>query len=270
MGLPEFDRLATQFSKLHFTGEKAEIAEIQAVMRAAGRALYAAISSKKIYLGETPSWLKRKPKKSRRKSNGVSRTVFSWDLYWWCAVAWLIRQKLDSGIIYSPRIKRIRFRKDLLGCSLRRYLVDKKGLPTKKWRQICYSLAKASETACLYLAGLTAAEGMQTPKPVSQRRTAESQPIKKRFAIRHGQILFDGKDLNIRVGTTLEIMKMLVNQFDNVVPFRTLDEYSKECEASDKIRTAISRIRKKLKSVKIQAVIENRYGEGYIMHSSTR
>jgi hypothetical protein len=52
-----------------------------------------------------------------------------------------------------------------------------------------------------------------------------------------------------------------------VIPFRTLDFESNEKEASEKIRTAKSRIMKVLESGgrEIPVKIENRRGEGYIM-----
>jgi len=110
----------------------------------------------------------------------------------------------------------------------------------------------------------------QKAKRRLKKKPQESTDIAKRFTFRPGQVLFDGHDLNVRTGTTLDIIKALVDEFGHVVPFQTLDGNSLQKEASEKIRTAIGRLRKSLKSAKIPAVIENRKGEGYRMRPSTK
>ena len=145
-----FERLAKQFSELCNNDTEVGITATQNVMRAAGRAFFDAISSDKINLGEIPSWFKAKPVKVKKNND---RRLVSWDLYWWCVVAWLIKKKPNSGIFRSPSVKHMKFRKSLLGYSLNKYL--KKQLPREKHRKVCYRLAKASETACLYLANST-------------------------------------------------------------------------------------------------------------------
>ncbi len=268
MELSEFERLAKHFAELPTTGNIEDIIKIQNVMRSAGRAFFNSITKKKVHLGNVPSWLKKEPKKNKIKSNDRYTTVWCWDLYWWCGVAWLIKNKFDSGIYYSPLIKKIRYNKNLLGYSLKKYLIKKKQLPKEKYSIVCYDLIKASETTCLYLASLTTSEKKKIR--VSPGQTTDSRPINKRFTFRPGQVLFNGKELNIRGEITLEIMKTLVKKFDNVIPFQELDENSKNIEASEKIRAAICRINKKLKSSNIPMVVENRYGVGYKMCSLTR
>ncbi len=98
----------------------------------------------------------------------------------------------------------------------------------------------------------------------------EPKPIEKRFTFRPGQILFDDRDLNVGTGAILDIAKALVENFDHVVPFQDFDENSSEKEASEKIRTAIVRLRKALESARIPVVIGSRKAEGYIMLPSTR
>ncbi|MFB0553659.1 MAG: helix-turn-helix domain-containing protein, partial [Phycisphaerae bacterium] len=67
----------------------------------------------------------------------------------------------------------------------------------------------------------------------------------------------------------IDIAKALIENFGHVVPFQQLDENSPEREASEKIRTAIRRLRKIIKSAGIPIVIENRKAEGYLILTST-
>ena len=89
--------------------------------------------------------------------------------------------------------------------------------------------------------------------------------FKNSFTLMENQVLFDGQDLNIGAGASVDIFKALVENFGYIVSFKKLDENSLQNEASEKTRTAIGRIRKTLKSAKIPVVIENRKAEGYIM-----
>ena len=98
-----------------------------------------------------------------------------------------------------------------------------------------------------------------------KRNKSESTPIAERFSSKQSQVLFDSRDLNVGTGAILDIAKALIENFGHVVPFKQLDEYSPEKEASEQVRTAIRRIRKKIESENIPVVIENRKGEGYIM-----
>ncbi len=104
----------------------------------------------------------------------------------------------------------------------------------------------------------------------SKNKPKKSRAINKRFSFRHGQVLFDDHDLNVGAGAALDIIKALVKDFGHVVSFQKLDENSPKREASEKIRTAIGRIRKTIKSAMIPVVIENRKAEGYIMLPLTK
>ena len=110
----------------------------------------------------------------------------------------------------------------------------------------------------------------QKNKRRSKNKPKKSRAINKRFSFRHGQVLFDDHDLNVGAGAALDIIKALVKDFGHVVSFQKLDENSPKREASEKIRTAIGRIRKTIKSAMIPVVIENRKAEGYIMLPLTK
>lgn len=105
----------------------------------------------------------------------------------------------------------------------------------------------------------------QKNKRRSKKKPQKSRPIDKRFTFGPGQVLFDGRDLNVGTGAAPDIAKTLVENFGYVVPFQKLDENSSKKEASEKIRTVIRRLRKIIKSAKIPVVIENRKAEGYLM-----
>lgn len=110
----------------------------------------------------------------------------------------------------------------------------------------------------------------QKDKRRSKEKSKKSRPIDKSFTFGQGQVLFDGRDLNVGTGAALDIAKALIENFGHVVPFQKLDENSPKTEASEKIRTAIRRLRKTIKSAGIPIVIENRKAEGYLMLKSTR
>ncbi len=110
----------------------------------------------------------------------------------------------------------------------------------------------------------------QKDKHRSKEKPKKSRPTDRRFTFEPGQVLFDGRDLNVGTGAALDIAKALIENFGHVVPFQELDENSLEREASEKIRTAIRRLRKTTKSARIPVIIENRKAEGYLMLPSTR
>ncbi len=110
----------------------------------------------------------------------------------------------------------------------------------------------------------------QKDKRSSKKKPQKSKPIDKRFTFGLGQVLFDGLDLNIGTGAALDITKALIENFGHVVPFQKLDENSPQIEASEKIRTAIGRLRKTIRSEKIPVVIETRKNVGYLILQSTQ
>jgi hypothetical protein len=112
--------------------------------------------------------------------------------------------------------------------------------------------------------------GKRKDKPRSKEKRNKFGPIDKRFTFGLGQVSFDGRDLNVGTGAAIDIARTLVENFGHVVPFQKLDENSLQREASEKIRTAIRRLRKTIKPARIPVVIENRKAEGYLMLESTR
>jgi hypothetical protein len=110
----------------------------------------------------------------------------------------------------------------------------------------------------------------QKDKRNSKKKPKKTKPIKERFTFRPGQVLFDGDDLDVGTGAVLDIAKALIENFGHVVPFKQLDEYSPEKEASEKVRTAIVRLRKTINSAKIPVIIKTRKNIGYLMLESTK
>jgi hypothetical protein len=112
--------------------------------------------------------------------------------------------------------------------------------------------------------------GKRKDKRRSKEKRNKFGPIDKRFTFGPGQVSFDGRDLNVGTGAVIDIARALVENFGHVVPFQQFDENSLEKEASEKIRSAIRRLRKTIKSASIPVVIENRKGEGYLILPSTK
>ncbi|MCX5632803.1 MAG: terpene cyclase/mutase family protein [Phycisphaerae bacterium] len=91
----------------------------------------------------------------------------------------------------------------------------------------------------------------------------DESSIKESFTFRLGQVLFAGKDLNIKTGMAQDILKILVENFGFVIPFKKLVVQSTDFEADVALRGVISYLRTKLKRLPIK--IENRKQSGYIM-----
>ncbi|MCJ7674955.1 MAG: hypothetical protein MUO33_07365, partial [Sedimentisphaerales bacterium] len=88
-----------------------------------------------------------------------------------------------------------------------------------------------------------AGEDLSVEKQKDKRRLKKKpRPINERLTFGQGQVLFDGRDLNVGTGAALDITKALIEDFGQVVPFKKLDGNSLEKQASEKIRTAIGRI----------------------------
>ena len=100
---------------------------------------------------------------------------------------------------------------------------------------------------------------------VSIAEVPSDKPLPERFTFAPGQAMFDGRDLGMGTGVQLSVLKKLVGDFGKVVPFKQLDRRSLECAGSEKIRTAITRIRRVFKKEKIPAKIGSRMREGYII-----
>jgi len=132
------------------------------------------------------------------------------------------------------------------------------------------NLAKDLVNMLRHIVEIDMRESKSEKQKGKRRSKKKSRPIDKLFTFGPGQVLFDGRDLNVGTGAALDIAKALIENFGRVVPFQKLDEDSPEREASEKIRTAIRRLRKTTKSARIPVVIENRKAEGYLMLPSTR
>lgn len=104
----------------------------------------------------------------------------------------------------------------------------------------------------------------------STGKSSRPKSIGERFIFRQGQVLFDGRDLDVGTGVALHILQTFATNCGRVVPFHTLDEDSPEKEASERIRTAIRRLRQTLNSGNIPVEIENRKGEGYLLRPSAK
>jgi hypothetical protein len=136
--------------------------------------------------------------------------------------------------------------------------------------QVSASLLAKKLRVVAEMAGEDLSVEKQKDERRSKKKPRKPKPINERLTFGQGQVLFDGRDLNVGTGAALDITKALIEDFGQVVPFQTLDGNSPQKEASEKIRTAIGRIRRIIKSAKIPVVVDNRKGEGYLMRPSTK
>jgi len=136
--------------------------------------------------------------------------------------------------------------------------------------QVSASLLAKKLRVVAEMAGEDLSVEKQKDKRRLNKKSQESTDIAKSFTFRPGQVLFDGHDLNVGTGAALDITKALIEDFGQVVPFKKLDGNSLEKQASEKIRTAIGRIRKAVESAEIPVVVDNRKGEGYLMRPSIK
>ncbi len=102
-------------------------------------------------------------------------------------------------------------------------------------------------------------------EPLRQAGRDAERDMRKRFSFEPGQARFDGEILRVGTGAPLEVLRLLVMNSSSIVPFQKLDADSNPSEASEKVRAAIARLRRTLKSAGVPVSIENRRGEGYIL-----
>jgi hypothetical protein len=76
-----------------------------------------------------------------------------------------------------------------------------------------------------------------------------------------GRALYDGEDLGLPAGETVNVLKRLVEAVPNTVPHATWS--NKESEAPDEIRGAVSKINRALKAHEVPWTVRNVRGEGY-------
>jgi hypothetical protein len=87
------------------------------------------------------------------------------------------------------------------------------------------------------------------------------------FTFGPGQALFDGRDLNLPAGLAVEVLKRLVDASPKTVTNNDLDASEEHGnEAGEKLRRAISVIRKALDRGKAPYTITTKQGTGYALH----
>jgi hypothetical protein len=117
---------------------------------------------------------------------------------------------------------------------------------------------------------LKEADNAKKPKDTKK----ESVAIKALFKIEKSRILFNGVDLDLPAGRTVEIAKALIKGFDTVIEYRLLDSESTDKNAEDNLRKHKSIFAKKLKGCRIPCYITTKKQSGYMLtvkktHSQT-
>ena len=85
------------------------------------------------------------------------------------------------------------------------------------------------------------------------------------FLFESGRVLYQGKDLKLPTGLTIDVFKKLFENIGKALAYQKLDEYGPKSEASGQLKTAISRIRASLKRIKAPYRIITKRGESYLL-----
>ena len=83
------------------------------------------------------------------------------------------------------------------------------------------------------------------------------------------QVLFDDKDLDLPTGLTIELLQALVNNFDKIVVYGSVDINSNRGTASEQIREAKRNIVKAFSKSKVPYIIKSKTNKGYLITSKT-
>jgi hypothetical protein len=99
----------------------------------------------------------------------------------------------------------------------------------------------------------------------SAKVTGGAAPMKERFVFGAGQVLFDNKDIGLRPGLAVEVLRKLVEKLGTAVNYKELDENSDEGEASQQLRTAKSEITRVLKKHCVPCDVETKRAAAYLL-----
>jgi hypothetical protein len=106
--------------------------------------------------------------------------------------------------------------------------------------------------------------GLSWPAVMRLLRKAEgSAGAAEGFSFRPGQALYDGKDLAMPTGATLEVFNRLVANLGRPVRYDHLDDQSRPSDASELLRATIVNIRRRLRVCTVPYKIVNKRGEAY-------
>lgn len=192
-----FEHLAKRFSEHQAEikrGKTLSDRDISEVMFTAGKALFAAISSNEIDLGDTPDWFAIEPKGTRTVYDGNEYVYYSWDLYWLYTTKWLAKNRPTSGITNPSHIRCVNPEKHLYqGLYLSDFFEGVCGIPPygdmRAWRQ----LARASEDTCLYLAHIAVKEAEGKRRGPKKKYTVEQLKKVQASYERHYDEMGDSK-----------------------------------------------------------------------------
>ncbi len=102
-----------------------------------------------------------------------------------------------------------------------------------------------------------------TPATGRKGKEPDKEP-KDRFVFKPGQILFDGKDLELPSGEPINVLKTLVGSFGEVVAYRRFDQnYSSARPGS--LPKSVSTIRAALREHQVPCEVKSKRTEGYFL-----
>ncbi|HUU90972.1 MAG TPA: hypothetical protein VM238_07160 [Phycisphaerae bacterium] len=88
------------------------------------------------------------------------------------------------------------------------------------------------------------------------------------FSFLRGQVLYNGKDLDLPTGLPVEVLKKLHEHAGEVVAHQDLHDESTPCEASEQLRSAVKKIRAAFQEHKVPYEVVNKRGEGYVLRAN--
>jgi hypothetical protein len=103
---------------------------------------------------------------------------------------------------------------------------------------------------------------------VGKPREAETQALRDRFEFGRGQVLFDGKDLELPSGDPLTMLEKLVNDFGRVVPYTDFDEHYSSATPGT-VHKSKHMVAHSLATHAVPCKIKSKQGEGYFISEST-
>lgn len=140
--------------------------------------------------------------------------------------------------------------------------------------QCVYDAQERQQEARLYPAFF---DGLATDEIIGELEQCQAQgkqppagatkSMRERFTFNPGQVLFDGEDLELPSGEPITVLKVLVDHFNHVVQYRTLDQHYSSVTPGT-LPKMVTKIRGSFDKHNVPCEIIAKTGEGYLMRQS--
>ena len=95
-------------------------------------------------------------------------------------------------------------------------------------------------------------------------------PLLHRFDFQHGRVLYSGQDLELAAGEVQQVLYILHDNYDTVVPYKTLSKKSYPHEADGSLRKLISSINRSFRKHNVPFIVKSRTSAGYLLIQKER